>query len=187
VWLAVAFALVREAIESIGGAARIAPLLLLVALVVWATFWNPRVEVTESGVRMVNVFRTIDIPWPAIQRIDTKWALTLVTAYGSFTAWAAPAPGMRSSARLSGNGGAGRRQVPSSAMMDSERIRPGDLPGSPSGDAAGSVRRHWEKLRDAGHLDNPRLEHERVPSRWNQPLIAAIAVLVIACVLAGLV
>ena len=48
---------------------------------------------------LVNVLRTIDLPWPAIQLVDTKWALTLVTAYGKFTAWAAPAPGGMASAR----------------------------------------------------------------------------------------
>ena len=185
VWAAAAFALVREGFDSITGAMRLSPLLLLVSVLVWAAFWNPRVEVTDGGVRMVNVLRTADIPWPAIQRIDTKWALALVTAYGTFTAWAAPAPGLRSAGRLSGGGSSARRSVPSSAMMDSRSIRPGDLPGSPSGDAAASVRRHWEELRDAGHLDDPRLESEQLPWRWHVPLLIALAVLIVACVLAG--
>ena len=38
-------------------------------------------------------------------------------------------------------------------------IRPaGRRAVSPSGAAAAEVRRHWEELRDAGHLDDPELE-----------------------------
>ena len=67
---------------------------LLVGGACWAVFWRPaRRSSTTAGCALVNVLRTIDVPWPAIQAIDTKWALTLITAYGQFTAWAAPAPG----------------------------------------------------------------------------------------------
>ena len=56
------------------------PWALLVGGACWATFWRPRVEVSDAGVRVVNVTRTIDIPWPALRDVDTKWALTLDTA-----------------------------------------------------------------------------------------------------------
>jgi len=147
---------------------RVGPWLALIAGTCWATFWRPRVEVSDGGVRLVNVLRTVDVPWPAIQLIDTKWALTLVTAYGTFTAWAAPAPGARAAVR------AGRREaahLPRSTYAG-EGIRPGDLPSSASGEAAALIRRHWEGLRDAGHLADPRLEHERVPARWHASTIA---------------
>ena len=45
----------------------------------WAVFWRPVVAVDDGGVRLVNVLRTIDLPWPSILAIDTKWALTLIT------------------------------------------------------------------------------------------------------------
>jgi hypothetical protein len=185
VWAVCAFTLARELVGGAADGLRFLPILALVSLLVWATFWNPRIEVTDGGVVLVNVLRTIDLPWPAIQRIDTKWALTLFTAYGSFTAWAAPAPGVTNAARLSGGGVLSRRAVPNSAMMSHDTIRPGDLPGSPSGDAAASLRRHWESLRDAGYLDNPQLEFQRVPVRWHVGLIAALVLLLAACVLAG--
>ena len=69
------------------------PWVALFALSAWATFWRPRVVVSDGGVRLVNVTRTIDAPWPAITDVETRYALTLVTVYGRFAAWAAPAPG----------------------------------------------------------------------------------------------
>ena len=74
----------------------------LFVLAAWATFWRPCVVVSDAGVRLVNVSRTIDVPWPALQGIETRWALTLVTAYGRFTAWGAPAPGAYSAFRAVG-------------------------------------------------------------------------------------
>ena len=60
-------------------------------------------------------------------------------------------------------------------------LRPGDLPDTPSGAAATKVREHWRQLRDAGHLDDPRLEQERATVRWHWATIAAaVALLVLA-------
>ena len=137
------------------------PWLLLVSGAVWAMFWNPRVVVDDGGVHLVNPLRTIDVPWPAIQNVDTKWALTLITAYGRFTAWAAPAPGGLATARKMTR--TDREAIPSSARDAQGAIRPGDLPETASGSAALIIRRRWEELRDAGWLDDPRLEHERRP------------------------
>ena len=63
-------------------------------------------------------------------------------------------------------------------------MRPGDLPGTPSGEAASVVRRRWEELRDAGHLDDPRLERERPRVRWDTRTLAAAAVLGVLSALA---
>ena len=76
-------------------ALRAAPVLALAAGACWALFWRPAIEVDDGGVRVVNPLRTIDLPWPSILAVDTKFALTLVSAYGRYTAWAAPAPGPR--------------------------------------------------------------------------------------------
>lgn len=174
----------RELASGTHAALQATPWLALVALAVWATYWRPCVAVDDGGVHLVNVLRTIDLPWPSIQRIDTKWALMLFTAYGSFTAWAAPAPGVRAAARLQTGP---RAALPESAVSDGVSIRPGDLPGSPSGDAALTVRRRWEELRDAGHLDDPRLEFARPPVHWHVSVIAAAVVLVVGCVASVLV
>jgi hypothetical protein len=147
---------------------RAGPWLALVAGSCWALFWRPEVVVDDAGVRLVNVFRTIDLPWPSIQAVDTKWALTLITAYGKYTGWAAPAPGRHEAVRATGHDA---KHLPKSAWS-SEGIRPGDLPSSSSGSAALLIRRRWELLRDAGHLDDPRLEHETTPVTWHRTTIA---------------
>ena len=163
---------------------QVGPWLVLVAGAVWATYWRPEVAVDESGVRVVNVLRTIDLPWPSIQRVDTKWALTLVTAYGKYTAWAAPAPGGIATARAASKGTL--RGLPESTYGPERSIRPGDVPSSPSGAAAAEVRRRWEELRDAGHLDDPRLEFARPPVHWHWRVIVAAPVLLAIGVLAAL-
>jgi len=74
------------------------------------------------------------------------------------------------------------QHLPVSALRG-DGIRPGDLPSSPSGDAALSIRRRWERLRDAGFLDDPKLEHERAPVRWHSATIAGGALLALVGVL----
>jgi hypothetical protein len=143
-------------------AALVLPWAALVAGACWATFWRPRVEVSDAGVRLVNVTRTIDIPWPAVRAVETKWALTVVSTYGRHTAWSAPAPGARGAVRSLATPrddphGPGARGL----------VAPGDLADSPSGSVAAAVRERWTSLRAAGHLDDPRLEHERAPVRWH--------------------
>lgn len=158
------------------------PWIALTVGAVWAMYWRPEVVVDDSGVRVVNVLHTVTLPWPSIQRIDTKWALTMFTAYGKITAWAAPAPGGFAS-RM-----AGRKDfsgLPESTFAGDRSMRPGDLPGSPSGAAALVVRRHWEALRDAGHLDNPKLEFARPPMAYHYRTILVAALLVLAGLLAA--
>ncbi len=149
----------RGAIAAI----RLGPWMVLLAGGAWALFWRPHVAVDDGGVRLVNVLRTVHVPWPAIRAIDTKWALTLVTAHGTFVAWAAPAPGVHAAMRSARQDA---EHLPI-ARLQGEGMRPGDLPSSSSGDAAQIVRRRWEELRDAGHLDDPKLEHDRAPTQWH--------------------
>jgi hypothetical protein len=144
------------------------PWLVLLAGGCWATFWRPRVEVSDGGVRLVNVTRTVDVPWPAITGIETRWALTLLTQYGRFTAWAAPAPGrgpVRRATRVDPN--LLGRTVGTAAEA------PATITVGPADQAAEIVRDRWEQLRAAGHLDNPMLEHERAPVRWHVGTLAA--------------
>ncbi len=161
-----------------------APWLALVGGASWAIFWQPEVVVDDGGVHLHNVLRTIDVPWPAIQRIDTKWALTLFTHYGTFTAWAAPAPSRTATKDLSPGDIAG---LPESTYAAGRSIRPGDSPNSPSGKAARAVRAHWEQLRDAGHLSDPRLEFSKVPVRWHWlTILVALTLLLLGLVDAAL-
>jgi len=156
-------------------AGRVLPWLALLVGGCWAVLWRPCVEVSDGGVRIVNVTRTVAVPWPAITDVEARWALTLVTAYGRrFTAWAAPS--------------GGRAPVRRATRIHPGAIRPdadaGQVNlGGPAGDAVELVRRHWEQLRRAGHLDNPVLEHDRVPVRWHvETFLGGAALLVLGVV-----
>lgn len=159
------------------------PWLLLFVTSCWAVFWRPSVGVSDAGVRLVNVTRTIDVPWPALVDVETRYALTLVTAYGRYAAWAAPAPGAGSALRTSmrSRSSHGSDETIAGATM-------GEIEGTASGDAAGIVRRRWERLRDAGYLDDPRLEFEAPPVRWNWHIgliVSALLALSVATLFLG--
>jgi len=150
---------------------RVAPPLAAAAVGVWALFGRPAVLVTPGGVEIRNVLRTIELPWPSIQRVETKYALTLYTAYGAYAAWAAPAPS--------------RAQTLNATSVDFERtpgavyrgVRPGDLTHTASGQAALYIRRTWDALRDEGMLDRPRLERDRPRVHWHTTTIAVVLAL----------
>lgn len=136
------------AASDVAGLLRSGWWLLLMAATVWALYWMPRVEVLEHAVVVRNPLSTWHVPWPAIQRIDTKWALTLFTERGRIEAWAAPASGRYTVFTL----GPDDTKVTESARVVGA-IRPGDTLSSESGAAANHIRRHWEQLRDDGLLD----------------------------------
>ena len=64
---------------------------LVLAALGWSVFWQPRVVVGDDGVEVVNVLRTVEVPWAAVVDVETRWGLRLVTDGGSVNAWAAPA------------------------------------------------------------------------------------------------
>ena len=74
--------------------------LLAIGLLGWAAFWMPYVEISDGEVVVRNTLRTVHVPWPAIESVEGRYGLRLVTAYGSVTAWAASAPGGRQRARV---------------------------------------------------------------------------------------
>lgn len=164
--------------RGVGDGLRAAPFLALTAGICWALFAHPCVKVDLSGVTLVNVVRTVTVPWPAITDVETRWGLTLVTAYGRRTAWAAPSPGaahvLRNSPRTEG------RNLPASTYRNGS-VRPGDLPTSPSGHAALLVRAQWEALQRQGALSEPRLEFDRLPTSWHRGILTSGAVLVALC------
>lgn len=169
--------------DGFAAAGAFAPWMLLVAWVVWALFWAPEVRVDAAGVHLVNVTRTLHLPWPSIRTVDTKWAFAVVTGWGTYTAWAAPAGSRRSGRQLSPQD---VTELPESTFGPGRSIRPGDSPNSPSGQVALFVRRRLEELHRAGHLDDPKLETDKVPTRWHVESLAVGAALLLWGMLAVL-
>ncbi|KAA6432944.1 PH domain-containing protein [Agrococcus sediminis] len=145
-----------------------APWPLLGAAVTWAFMWRPRVTIDHGGVEVVNPFSTWEVPWGAIKRIDTKWALELTLEDRRLTAWAAPAPSRYGIARVTTED---IRLARESSTVGGA-IRPGDAVHSVSGAAAHVTRTHWEELRDEGLLD----EAATATRSWHWPTIAIVAV-----------
>ncbi|GAA1445567.1 PH domain-containing protein [Leifsonia poae] len=146
----------------------------LFAFVAWAALWQPRLVVAPEGITVHNVERTIEIPWPALVHVDTKYALTLYTPGHRYSVWSAPAPGTASTLRATRNEVKGRAGRPS---VDSEARRPGDLLSTESGQAAEVVRRRWTHLRDTGALEVGVADEAKVVVTWNVATIAGVVVL----------
>ncbi len=116
----------------------------------WGAFWKPNVEITDGGVTVTNIARTIEVPWPAIDSVDGRYGLRLETAYGRVTAWGAAAPAGRQRARS--------QQSP----------------------AAVAVTRRLDELRAAGHLLDPKLERPAAATTWHRPVVVVLGVLAVA-------
>ncbi|WP_051706502.1 PH domain-containing protein [Nocardioides aequoreus] len=126
---------------------RYAALLALFALLGWAAFWRPGVEVSDGGVLVVNTLRSVHVPWPAVEEVEGRYGLRLVTAYGAVQAWGAQAPSGTARAR---------RQDSRAAVV---------------------VRERWEALRDAGFLDRRVLERPDLAVTWHRGTLLAVLLL----------
>ena len=164
-----------------GTAVRAVVPLALVDLVCCACFWHPRVLVDGAGVHLRNVLRTVDVPWSAIEVVDTRYAFTLETAGGSWSAWAAPAPGRYAAGRTADTELAG---LPETSYGAGRSIRPGDTPSSASGAVALVVRRRWEDWQEVDAEgrgpDGARGAPTPVAVRWHRGTLGALAALVVA-------
>ncbi len=155
VFTAVAFGLAAVGLVSVVVSEGVAGLLggwplIAFAFAAWWLFWYPSVEVDPDAVTLRNPLTTVAVPWAALVHVDTKFALKLVTPRGSYTAWAAPAPGVWGTH-------AGKPEhlanLPGSSYGPGRSVRPGDLTHTDSGYAAFLVRSRWEKLIGSGSLD----------------------------------
>jgi hypothetical protein len=145
-----------------------------VAALVWAVLWAPYVAVDDEGVEVANVLREYRVPWPALIHVETRYALVLHTPGRKISATAAPAPGAFSAVRATR---AARRSDTATAGA-----RPGDLPGTDSGDAASMVLDRWHGLRDAGRVEAGVAEQTPVTVRPRTAQVAAIVVGVAALI-----
>jgi hypothetical protein len=150
--------------------------LLLVALLGWQLFWMPSVVVHDGGVTLENPFRSVLVPWEALVHVDTRFALTLVTARKSYVAWAAPAPGIWGGRNARPED---LRGLPATTYGPGQSVRPGDLKSTDSGLAARLVRQRWHELVESGELaaGDAATTPVKVTRRW---AAAAVVVLLLA-------
>lgn len=169
--LAVVFALVfggaaastaatGDIVETLRGVAITA----FLTLSIYAAFWRPRLIVRENGVNVRNIVTTHEIEWGAVERVDTKWGLTLFLKNRKISVWAAPAPSRYAALVASRDQG---QHLPETTYL-AGTVRPGDLVTSDSGGAAALVRRYWERRTS---------DSARVESRVNLQLVVALCVL----------
>jgi hypothetical protein len=169
---------------------RQAPAMALAATVVYAVMVRPAVSVGADGVHLRNVLRDVDVPWAVLERVSTRFALTLHTRDGQVVrAWAAPASGRHVDTQLTAG------DVRALGWDEAEPPTASASTSSPSGVAAAWVRREWRRATggdDAGvgrsaHGDGdgappPTVRHRtaRGPLAW---LVGSTALTVAALVL----
>lgn len=167
------------AIAVSGSSAGYLPLVALAAFLGWAGLWRPAVRVADDAVTIVNVFSTVVVPWSALIQVETRYALTLVTPKGRYTATAAPAPGRLATALSRRDLSRVQQQAASAGDL-----RPGDLPNTDSGAAAYLVRERWEKLVAEERIELGVADETAVRRRWHGVVIALSCALILATALA---
>ena len=55
------------------------PITAIIALIGFVLFWNPRLEVSDSGLLVVNIVRTFHIPWKRLKEVENRYGLYLYT------------------------------------------------------------------------------------------------------------
>ena len=172
-----------------------------VALVatVYELAWRPAVRVTADGAVLVNPFRTVVVPWPALAGTDIAWRLRLITADSRHSSWAAlggpgvggawstgrqvvgDQPGGPGPGGLGFPGGMGYRATPA--------LR-GVLDGEPAATLSGAaqakllVDRAWQAWQGGPHGPVP--PTPAVVRSWHWRTIALIATTAAVAVLTGL-
>lgn len=158
--------------------------LLAVALLIWVVMVRPSLILSTEGIGLRNLVRDIDISWPVVDLVESRWNLKVYDAQGhSWGSWAISAqrPSGRGM-RPAGTGGMGlfpgRMTVP----------EPGDTgmrnPSASAAAIADQIRDAQEDYARALRQGAMAPQEARVTVRPAWPSIAAIAVAVILIVLA---
>ncbi|HET7476773.1 MAG TPA: hypothetical protein VFJ97_12230 [Dermatophilaceae bacterium] len=91
---------------------------------IWALFVRPAVVLQQRGVRLCNIVRDVEIPWPLVQEVDHRWNVKVWSGDRAYTAWAISSKAPRPSARAQLLGLTPGRPDPP---------RPADGPAAPRG------------------------------------------------------
>lgn len=60
-------------------------------VLLWLYVVRPCVKLHDEGVRIVNPLHTIDVTWPMISEVRSRWTLELVVGDRKYPAWGVPA------------------------------------------------------------------------------------------------
>ncbi|MBX3117124.1 MAG: PH domain-containing protein [Cryobacterium sp.] len=183
IWILCLAGAIAVAVAGFESAGEYLPSVALFAFIGWAGLWRPSIKVDDSAVTLVNVLSSVQIPWPAIIQIDTRYALTVVTPNHKFPATAAPAPGRLTTVFSRKEVGRANSQVGSDG-----RIRPSDLPHTDSGAAAMIIRNKWERLQKEDRIEIGVADETPVTRIWHSTTIVAgclLAALAIVALLYG--
>jgi hypothetical protein len=90
-WLLLGTVTITGPVEAVGWAG----MLVGAGSVGYAVLWRPAVVVDTEGVLLINMLRTVKIPWAVLDAVDTRYALTLTASGRRYVSWAAGAPGRR--------------------------------------------------------------------------------------------
>lgn len=64
---------------------------VLALVLLWLFVVRPAVVIHAEGIRLVNPMRVVELTWPAITEVRSRWALELVADGRRYTAWGVPA------------------------------------------------------------------------------------------------
>jgi lysylphosphatidylglycerol synthetase-like protein (DUF2156 family) len=64
---------------------------VLALVLLWLFVVRPAAVIHDEGLRIVNPLRVVDVTWPTITEVRSKWALELVADGKKYTAWGVPA------------------------------------------------------------------------------------------------
>lgn len=156
----------------------LAPASALLVVWGWAALWQPHVAISDAGVYLSNVTHTVEVPWSALIDVQTRYALTLVTPRGRFVAWSAPAPSAL------GSLAAGRRSANRERRAAGDTVRPGDLIGTESGEAATIIREQWRARIARDEIAIGVADEQTVVRRPRTVVVAVMVVLLVATVAA---
>ncbi|PWJ26094.1 hypothetical protein ATK17_2238 [Branchiibius hedensis] len=95
--------------------------LLAAALALWAVFVRPCLILATGGVGLHNIVRDVDLSWPVIDLIESRWNLKIFAADGrGWGSWAITTqrPTARGAVRTGGGSGLGLGRVSPEDLKD---------------------------------------------------------------------
>jgi hypothetical protein len=64
---------------------------VLALVLLWLFVVRPCVVIHSEGIRLVNPLRVVELSWPVITEVRSRWALEIVAEGRRYTAWGVPA------------------------------------------------------------------------------------------------